>query len=104
MGRPRWLSPGHNRTHIGVCSLDTNRREVLARILLDGSATLDAALAAIGHGPAIRPANLRVPALVIYILASSRHPTFLVPDPLADCYLVCGNGTRAILSHGTTVR
>jgi len=87
MGRPRWLSPGHNRTHIGVCSLDTNRREVLARILLDGSATLDAALAAIGHGPAIRPANLRVPALVMLVLhpcqqSASHLPCTRPPDRL----------------------
>ena len=64
MGRPQSIPPKHKRTHIGVCSLDTNRRAVLARILLDGSATLDAARAAIGHGAAIRPADLRVPALV----------------------------------------
>jgi len=60
MGRPRSSSPGHNRTHIGVCSPDTNRLVALTRILLDGSATLDAAPASIGHGAAIRSANLRV--------------------------------------------
>jgi hypothetical protein len=70
MGQPRWFSPGHNRTHIGICSLDTNRRAELARILLDGSATLDAAPAAIGHGVDIRPANLRVQVLVMLVL----HP------------------------------
>jgi hypothetical protein len=87
MGQPRWFSPGHNRTHIGVCSLDTNRRAVLARILLDGSATLDAARAAIGHGAAIRPADLRVQALVMLVLhpcqqAASHLPCTSPPDRL----------------------
>jgi hypothetical protein len=59
-GQSRWSSPGHNRTHIVVCLQDTNRHAELARILLDGSATLDAAQATIGHGAAIRPAKLRV--------------------------------------------
>ena len=88
MGQPCWFSPGHNRTHIGVCSLDTNRRAVLARILLDGSATLDAARAAIGHGAAIRPADLRVPALVMLVLhpcqqAASHLPCTRPPDRLS---------------------
>jgi hypothetical protein len=60
MVHPRSPSPGHTRTHIGACSSDANRRAVLARLLLDGSSTLDAAQAAIGHGAAIRPAELRV--------------------------------------------
>ena len=90
MGQPRWSSPGHNRTHIGVCLLDTNRRAALARILLDGSATLDAAQAALGHGAAIMPADLRVfLALVLlprfYIHTSRRHHTSLVRDPLTAC-------------------
>jgi len=90
MGQPRWSSPGHNRTHIGVCLLDTNRRAALARILLDGSATLDAAQAALGHGAAIMPAYLRVfLALVLlprfYIHTSRRHHTSLVRDPLTAC-------------------
>ena len=38
MGRTRSSSPWHNRTHIGVCSPDTNRCAALVRILLDGSA------------------------------------------------------------------
>ena len=87
MGQPRWFSPGHNRTHIVVCSLDTNRCAVLARILLDGSATLDAARAAIGHGAAIRPADLRVPAIVKLVLhpcqqAASHLPCTRPPDSL----------------------
>jgi hypothetical protein len=71
MGQSRWSSPGYNRTHIGVCLQDTNRRADLARILLDGSGTLDAAQAAIGHGAAIRPAEHRV-FLAFVIL--SLHP------------------------------
>ena len=94
MGSPHWLSPEHKRTHIGVCSLDTNRRTVLARILLDGSATLDAARAAIGHGAAIRPADLRVPALVMLVLhpcqqAASHLPCTRPPDRLSP-----GHGLR----------
>ena len=46
--------------HIGACSLDTNRRAALVRLLLEGISSLDAAQAAIGHGAAIRPAELRV--------------------------------------------
>ena len=53
-------SPGHTRMHIGACSLDTNRRAALVRLLLEGISSLDAAQAAIGHGAAIRPAELRV--------------------------------------------
>jgi hypothetical protein len=88
MGQPRWSSPGHNRTHIGVCMQDTHRRAALARILLDGSATLDAAPAAIGHGAAIRPADLRVfLALVMLVLhpcqqAASHLPCTRPPDRL----------------------
>jgi hypothetical protein len=87
MGRPQSIPPKHKRTHIGVCSLDTNRRAVLARIQLDGSATLDAARAAIGHGAAIRPADLRVPAIVKLVLhpcqqAASHLPCTRPPDRL----------------------
>jgi len=87
MGRPQSIPPKHKRTHIGVCSLDTNRRAVLARIQLDGSATLDAARAAIGHGAAIRPADLRVPAIVKLVLhpcqqAASHLPCTRPPDSL----------------------
>ena len=89
MGQPRWSSPGHNRTHIGVCLLDTNRRAALARILLDGSATLDATQAAIGHRAAIRPAELRVSLAFVMLalhpcqqaashLACTRPPDFVV--------------------------
>jgi hypothetical protein len=88
MGQPRRSSPEHNRTHIGVCLLDTNRRAAIARILLDGSATLDAAPAAIGHGAAIRPADLRAfLALVMLVLhpcqqAASHLPCTRPPDRL----------------------
>ena len=94
MGRPQSIPPKHKRTHIGVCSLDTNRRAVLARIQLDGSATLDAARAAIGHGAVIRPADLRVPALVMLVLhpcqqAASHLPCTRPPDRLSP-----GHGLR----------
>ncbi len=87
MGQPRWFSPGHNSTHIGLCSMDTNRLAVFTRILLDGSATLDASRAAIGHGAAIRPADLRVPALVMLVLhpcqqEASHLPCTRPPDRL----------------------
>jgi hypothetical protein len=88
MGQPRWSSPGHNRTHIGVCLPDTDRRAALSRILLDGSATLDAASAATGHGAAIRPADLRVfLAFVLLVLhpcqqAASHLPCTRPPDRL----------------------
>ena len=55
---------------------------------LDGSATLDAASAAIGHGLALTAAEFRVLAFVslveVYIHANRQHPTFLAPDPLTD--------------------
>ena len=56
MGQSRRFSPGHNRTHIGVCLLVTNRRAALARLLFDGSATLDAKLLTGGaSAPVSRP-------------------------------------------------
>ncbi len=54
------FSGAQSHAHIDVCLLDTNRRTTFARILFDGSTTLDAAPAAIGHGAAIRPAEPRV--------------------------------------------
>jgi hypothetical protein len=54
------FSGAQSHAHIDVCLLDTNRHTMFARILLDGSTTLDAAPAAIGHGAAIRPAEPRV--------------------------------------------
>jgi hypothetical protein len=95
MGQPRWSSPGHNRTHIRVCLPDTDRRAALSRILLDGSATLDAASAATGHGAAIRPADLRIfLAFVLLVLhpcqqavshlPCTRPPDRLLPDRPRD--------------------
>jgi hypothetical protein len=101
MGQPRRSSPEHNRTHIGVCLLDTNRRAALARILLDGSATLDAAPAAIGHGAAIRPAELRVfLAFVMLALhpcqqAASHLACTRPPDFVASRCLLNGFYARA---------
>ena len=88
MGQPRWSSPGHNRTHIGVCLPDTDRRAALSRILLDGSATLDAASAAIGHGLALTAAEFRVLAFVSLVelhpcqQAASHLPCTRPPDRL----------------------
>jgi hypothetical protein len=70
MGQPRWSSPGHNRTHIGVCLLDTNRFAVLARLLLDGSATPDAARASVGYGVALTARQPRFPAFVSVVFTS----------------------------------
>ena len=70
MGQPRWSSPGHNRTHIVVCFQDTNRLASLARLLLDGSATPDAAQATVGHGVALTARQPRFPAFVSLVL----HP------------------------------
>ncbi len=70
MVHPRWSPQGHNRTHIGVCLLDTHRRTALARLLIDGSSTPDAAQAAVGHGVAIAARQPRVQALVSLVL----HP------------------------------
>ena len=60
---PRSRSPGHARTHIGDCSSDTNRHAAqagrfgaqagIARILLDGSATSDAAQPTKDSGPQV---------------------------------------------------
>ena len=88
MGQPRWSSPGHNRTHIGVCLPDTDRRAALSRILLDGSTTLDAASAAIGHGLALTAAEFRVLAFVSLVelhpcqQAASHLPCTRPPDRL----------------------
>ena len=88
MGQPRWSSPGHNRTHNGVCLPDTDRRAALSRILLDGSATLDAASAAIGHGLALTAAEFRVLAFVSLVelhpcqQAASHLPCTRPPDRL----------------------
>ena len=88
MGQPRWSSPGRNRTHIGVCLSDTDRRAALSRILLDGSATLDAASAAIGHGLALTAAEFRVLAFVSLVdlhpcqQAASHLPCTRPPDRL----------------------
>ena len=113
MGRPRWLYPEHKRTHIGVCSLDTNRRAVLARIQLDGSATLDAARAAIGHGAAIRPADLRVPAIVKLVLhpcqqaashlPCTRPPDRLLPGRPRDSFSGARRGSHYITAQRTFV-
>ena len=88
MGQPRWSSPGHNRTHNGVCLPDTDRRAALSRILLDGSATLDAASVAIGHGLALTAAEFRVLAFVSLVKlhpcqqAASHLPCTRPPDRL----------------------
>ena len=73
-------SPGHAQMHIGACSLHTNRRAALVRLLLEGISSLDAAQAAIGHGAAIRPAELRV-FLAFVMLAL--HPCQQVASHLA---------------------
>jgi hypothetical protein len=89
MVHPRSPSPRHTRTHIGACSSDANRRAALARLLLDGSSTLDAAQATIGHGAAIRPAELCVFLAFVMLalhpchqaashLACTRPPDFVV--------------------------
>ena len=81
-------SPGHARMHIGACLPDSNRRAALVRLLLEGISSLDAAQAAIGHGAAIRPADLRVLALVTLVLhpcqqAASHLPCTRPPDRLS---------------------
>jgi hypothetical protein len=53
--------------YIGVCLLDTNRRAALARLLLEGISSLDAAPTAIGHGIARAIAAFHVLALVTLV-------------------------------------
>jgi hypothetical protein len=94
-------SPGHARMHISVCSLDTNRHAALVRLLLEGISSLDAAQAAIGHGAAIRPAELRVfLAFVMLALhpcqqAASHLACTRPPDFVASRCLLNGFYARA---------
>ena len=110
MGQPRWSSPGHNRTHIGVCLPDTDRRAALSRILLDGSATLDAASAAIGHGLALTAAEFRVLAFVSWVelhpcqqaashLPCTRPPDRLLPDRSRDSLRGLRRGSHYRAAH-----
>jgi hypothetical protein len=92
MGQSRWSSPigAQSHAHSLLFLLDTNRREALARLLLDGSATLDAELLhrqQLDTESLLRIANpvFRPLCHWFYIHASRLQLTSLVQDPLTVC-------------------
>jgi hypothetical protein len=105
MVHPRSRSQGHARMHIGACSSDTNRHAVLARLLLDGSSTLDTAKADNKNARAARLCcHLRHVATVTLALhPCQKTAVFLActrpPDFAASLFFCSLHHTQFLLDH-----